>query len=558
MSKFKTHMKYAWDTAKHVIGNEHGWIPLAIAAIGAAATAYSASKSAAATSGGEDAEILPNTVSGNSYSDQDFVFDEEAQAAMKSLTEQMNTWSQTDRSFFEETFQPFQQALIEGNKSLIPNIVENSKESLSQNVSDLVASDHLKTQFRSMIKDSGGAISEFGANFLEQVRNIPSTEQRVGEAVAGIEKSFGQAGAELKRSMAAKGLDVDVASKRALAIAKASAKAGGVQQAKEASRLEQMTASERAVGVASQVQESQANMLTQERGLLQAGANLTPQIGGVQETQAISEAGKVGAELTTTGAERILGQRKSDMNAEFTQAGVVTPKFFDRETGKLVDAAGNEIKTPRPASAPVNTNYDPRDYYFGGGPGGDYGGGAGAGAGSGVGSGGVGAEGVGAGSADGDGGECCFIAGTEILTEHGRMPIELVKPGTEVFSHNFINRDNVFSRVNSTVAVLRSRYYNVILESGNKIGITDDHPMYTKNGWEAIDAVAAKKNPGYAHIAREITDLVVGSELYHVSGQADKVVSIEEIPGEVTTYTLKDVTPARTFYANEYLASNKF
>jgi len=558
MNKF---LKHAWTTAKQVIGNEHGWIPLVAGIIGAAATAYSASKSSAASSQGEDAEILPNTISGNSYTDQDFVFDQEASEAMKALTDSMNDWSQEDRNFFEQTFQPFQQSLIEGNKALIPDIVANSKEALSQNLSDLVASDHLKEQFGSTIKNTGGAINEFGASFLQQVRDIPTTEQRVGEAVAGIEQRFGEAGAELKRAMASKGLDVDAASKRALSIAKASAKAGAVGQAKEAARMEKLNATQAGVGLAQSVQESQANMLGAERAMTQSSATLTPQIGGVQETQSVSSAGEVGASLTQAQSEKILGQRKSDMNAEFTQEGVVQPKFFDRETGDIVDAAGNPIKKPKPARQPAYQQPKTVVGYWGGGPGvggadsigtGGFGGGGAGGDGGGPGIGGGNGPGGGAGS-----GVCCFVAGTKIAMPDGLvMNIEDITPGDTVMSRSFMNGEMIRSEVGGTIAVLRHVTYRMKLSQCVIPGITDDHPLWTTDGWCALDPEAARANPGYAHIG-SIKQLAVGSMVYNINGELEEVLSINAVPGEVITYSLLDVTPARNFYANGYLASNK-
>jgi hypothetical protein len=276
----------------------------------------------------------------------DFVFDMEASLAMEGLTTQLNEWSGQDRDFFEKTFQPFQASLIEANQALIPGIVENSGAALKSNLKDLMGGDFLKEAFRGQMERSGGDISKFAESFSQQIDNIPTAEQRVGEAISGVEQRFGAAGAELKRQMASQGLDVSQASKRELAIEKAKAKAGAVGVASEAARKEQLAGTQAGVGVAADVQTGQANLLASQQTLTQTGAALTPQVGGVQAGESISEAGRVGADLTRTGAERVLGTRSDVKSADFTQPGVVTPRFFDKETGKMVDAAGNEIKQP--------------------------------------------------------------------------------------------------------------------------------------------------------------------------------------------------------------------
>jgi hypothetical protein len=124
----------------------------------------------------------------------------------------------------------------------------------------------------------------------------------------------------------------------------------------------------------SNVQQSQSNLLAQERGLTQAGANLLPQVGGVQEAQGVGAAGELAGQLTTSMSEKILGQTSEVKQGEFTQPGIVTPRFFDKETGKMVDAGGNEIAPPPPVvntggGAQWGTGRRPKTLLDGGGPG---------------------------------------------------------------------------------------------------------------------------------------------------------------------------------------------
>jgi hypothetical protein len=234
----------------------------------------------------------------------------------------------------------------------------------------------LKDSFRTMALASGERIGEFSNKFAEQVDKIPTAEQRIGQAVSGVEQRFGAAGAELKRTMGAKGLDVSEASVRAMMIGKAGAKAGATQQAGEAARREMLDATSQATGVFSTVQQSQTAQLTTERGLVQAGAGLTPQVGGVKELETVSAAGAIESQLTSAAAAKQIGTASESKEAEFTQEGIQVPKFFDKETGKIVDAAGNESKitVPVPKKRVASTRisgYDFDDYpeRYDGGPG---------------------------------------------------------------------------------------------------------------------------------------------------------------------------------------------
>lgn len=288
-------------------------------------------------------EVLPKTVSGNVVSDMDFLFDVEANEAMRELTTQMGEWSTEDRNFFEDEFEPFQAALIETNQAVLQDIVANSGTALQQNLKDMVGSDFLKETFRTQITATGADIGRFATDFAQQIDDIPTADQRVGQVISGIEQRFGEAGAQLKRDMAAKGLDVSQASKRDIAISKAEAKAAGTDLAQQAAREERLGATERGIGVLGAVQQSQAGLLATERGLTQAGAGLLPQVGGVMDQPGVSEAGRIGAELTLAGSEKMLGQRADVMSADFTQKGIQVPKFFDKESGDVMTASGQSV-----------------------------------------------------------------------------------------------------------------------------------------------------------------------------------------------------------------------
>jgi hypothetical protein len=357
--------------------------PLVIAAGISAAAGLASSLAADDAPEGYKPEVLPETKSGQLIQDMNFVFDLEAGQVMKDLTEQLNEWSGADRDFFENTFQPFQASLIEANQVLIAGIVENAGAAMKSSLKDLMGGDFLKEAYRQQIGASGADVSKFAQSFSDQIDKIPTADQRVGEAVSGVEQRFGEAGAELKRQMGAKGMDVSEAGLRQLAISKAGAKAGATGVAQEAARKEQLAGAAAGVEVAAGVQTSQASLLTSQQQLTQTAAMLTPQVGGVQEGTALSSAGEVGATLTQAGGERVLGTDTETKSADFTQKGIAVPKFFDKETGEVVTASGqsvtsfdNEMKARRDAmnadfkklQAQLNAKNNSVDS-FGGGPG---------------------------------------------------------------------------------------------------------------------------------------------------------------------------------------------
>jgi len=189
-----------------------------------------------------------------------------------------------------------------------------------------------------------------------------------------------------------------------------------------------------------------------------------------------------------------------------------------------------------------------------GGHGGYGGGDAGMGA---DGSAGVGGGGVGAGQGGGPaGGNCCFVAGTKIAMEHnGVMNIEDVRPGHIVQSFNLRSKLFNTSIVRDVKTVMRADYYEVVFSSGNTLKVTDDHPMFTTNGWASIKPEVTGKNPLYDQL-NEITTLTENSSVMNMNGHYEQIKSITRISGPIKTYTLGQVTPSRNFFANGYLASN--
>lgn len=82
----------------------------------------------------------------------------------------------------------------------------------------------------------------------------------------------------------------------------------------------------------------------------------------------------------------------------------------------------------------------------------------------------------------------CFIAGTKILTEHGKKNIEDIKVGDKVWSWN--EKTNK-KELKSVVQLFRNNKRDMvyITVGGEKITTTTEHPFYVKGkGW-----VRAKK-----------------------------------------------------------------
>lgn len=152
----------------------------------------------------------------------------------------------------------------------------------------------------------------------------------------------------------------------------------------------------------------------------------------------------------------------------------------------------------------------------------------------------------------GGGGSTCFVKGTKILMADGSQKnIEDVKAGDKVRGYD--GKKQVTETVLQMEAPIRDHHYNVTLADGTVVGVTDEHPLYTDQGWKAINpAHTAQENP-----ALKVKTLVVGDKVLKSNGQYVAIVSMKYFKGAVQAYNLKSVSGFNDFYADGVLAHNK-
>lgn len=152
----------------------------------------------------------------------------------------------------------------------------------------------------------------------------------------------------------------------------------------------------------------------------------------------------------------------------------------------------------------------------------------------------------------GGGSGSCFVAGTKVLmADKSQKNIEDVKAGDMVMGYD--GKKMTKERVTDVESPVRNHHYNVRLEDGTVLGITDDHAVYTQDGWQAISPENAKHESPQL----KVSDLKVGDRVLKSNGKYVKVVSMDYFPGDVQTYNLKGVTGYNNYYADGVVAHNK-
>jgi len=285
------------------------------------------------------AKIQPSTTGTTQLSDFDIMYNAASVQSMYDLTSKLDQWSNMDQNFFQNTFQPFQEKLIQTNSDLLPSIEKVAGSTLEANARDLTQNETLKNMFRTSVAGTERQFSGQIDSLLKQVDSVPSEQERVGQALASVESQFGQAGKALTRDVQSRGQAVSQASKRSMEFEKAKAKAGAAGSAAEAARAEKMAATERTLGVLGQKSGQATSQLLGVQGGQQAGL-ATPQVGGVTPTTGLAGA-QLQADLEKTGSQQTFGTRTRDDRAVQVQKGVTNPALTSGATGQMPSAGAN-------------------------------------------------------------------------------------------------------------------------------------------------------------------------------------------------------------------------
>ena len=131
-------------------------------------------------------------------------------------------------------------------------------------------------------------------------------------------------------------------------------------------------------------------------------------------------------------------------------------------------------------------------------------------------------------------GELCFVAGTQILTENGHVPIENIKVGDYVYAENPETGEKGLKRVEQTFTNEINELIHVTV-NGEEIHTTPGHPFYVVGkGWIGAEAL-------------EIGDQLV---VYGGKRVAVEKVKHESLNKPVTVYNF-EVEDFHTYYVGE-------
>jgi len=130
--------------------------------------------------------------------------------------------------------------------------------------------------------------------------------------------------------------------------------------------------------------------------------------------------------------------------------------------------------------------------------------------------------------------------------------IEDVKIGDTVISESENGQKSV-STVTGLQQPISDNMCAIRYANGDKLDVTSNHPLYTTQGWKAINPKAAMDEiPNLS-----VHSLTVGDKQIKADGSHDTVTSIACVNEKVQTYNLKLDSGAHTYFADDFMVHNK-
>ena len=148
---------------------------------------------------------------------------------------------------------------------------------------------------------------------------------------------------------------------------------------------------------------------------------------------------------------------------------------------------------------------------------------------------------------------CCFPAGTKILMADGsKKPIEQVVVGDSVKSYDEKTGRILKKEVKEIKAPIRDHVTTLTFSDGSILKLSDEHPVFTSNGWASIDPKITKDNYGML-----VERLRVGDKVMDSNKEWQTITTILTRLQETQMYNLSKVDQTETFFANGFLVHNK-
>jgi hypothetical protein len=303
-------------------------------------------------------KIRKRTDSSATMSDFDVLYNSQALEGIQDLTTKIGEWSDRDQDFLTN-YGEYQQQVAEVNQSILPHLSATTKEGIKANAKDLIANTTLKDFLRQGAQSGVPGLQNANNRLQQHLQNIPSEDERIGQALASVEENFGTAGKELAREFAQRGQTVSQSSARDLAMRKAGEKTKQAGLAAEAARQEKTSALQAGLASEAQVAQTEAGIRGQDINSLaqlqesQQSTLSQPQLDVDAPTTGSTE---LLTGLATVQSQQQFGTRSKQDQISHVQKGIKKPVMTSGAGGAVEGGLEIEPALVKPAGGLSNQN----------------------------------------------------------------------------------------------------------------------------------------------------------------------------------------------------------
>lgn len=147
----------------------------------------------------------------------------------------------------------------------------------------------------------------------------------------------------------------------------------------------------------------------------------------------------------------------------------------------------------------------------------------------------------------------CFVEGTMIHTDQGKVSIENILPGDNVITWNHESEEAEMCQVLNTMIKEDEHTVTYVFDNGTELQGTPDHPLYViGKGYSSYYPKQTLDDSGMS-----VEQILIGDSVKHLDGYGVKIIDIVENEKTSTVYNLDSVEKNHNFFAEDLLVHNR-
>ena len=150
---------------------------------------------------------------------------------------------------------------------------------------------------------------------------------------------------------------------------------------------------------------------------------------------------------------------------------------------------------------------------------------------------------------------CCVPYYALINTPNGNIEAQYINTGDIIYGYDFIENKIIETKVTKSVIDSRDHLVIITLEDNSVIEITDNHTVWTNEGWACLDPEHCD-DFGLNKRDNIAIQLNIEQKCLKINNEFKKIIKIEKIPYENNIKVCMFTTESENYFTQNYLVHN--